>query len=145
MENNGPLIALAFLKRVEPAIKLDKRAQLDRTGVTEAKDCIVNAMNRLDNAGIRDFYIMAYLNSAVEYIESVLEDETFVETDTVFKKVVMDKINEAINLLYVPIGTYYMDNEFVFKDAMRPILNELIDNCISRGMYFGYDKQSMEV
>ena len=144
MVNNGPLVALAYLKMVEPTMQFNKRAQLDRAKVLSGKELIVTAMDKITSAGLDCFFAQSYLQSAVDCMDNALNDKTFVETDTAFKDIIVSKVNPAINLLYVAVGKYYCQNEFNFQEKMIPILKEVVDHCIAEKEYFGYDKEIRE-
>lgn len=144
MINNGPLVALAYLKMVEPAMQFNKRAQLDRTKVLSGKDLIATAMDKITEANLDCFFTLSYLQSAVDCMDNALSDKTFVETDTEFKNIIVEKVNSAIHSLYVPVGRYYCENEFNFQEKMIPILKEIVDHCIAEKEYFGYEKEIRE-
>lgn len=136
MANNGLLISLALLERTEPYLKVDKREQLDRLNLDMIRVNVSKALEYIADAKLDDIYITGPLLSAVECIEVLLENNSFIETDLETKDIITEKITTALDKMYVAVGKYYTHRNFDYNVRLYPMLKRVVDECIRNEYYF---------
>lgn len=135
--NNNLLTALALVETVKPQLRYDKREQIPRASLEVIKRALSQALSKINQAEISDTYIIGYLISVVEFIDVLLEQPDYMETDTETKDIITDKVMSALDNLYLEVGKYYTDKDFDHSIKLEPLLMRVVDNCIKRGYYFG--------
>jgi len=146
MGDNNLLLALSLMERVKPQLKEEKREQINRAGLTlinqmltQALDCIIKTCRDSGNA-----YIIGYLIGVTNIVSALLQDESYIETDTETKELLAEKVNECMSRIYLEVGKYYTTHDFVYSVKLCPLLNRVIDTCIEQGYYFGVDEKIKE-
>lgn len=139
MGDNSLLLALVLLERVKPHLQEDKRVQINRSGLNMISQAVSQALERLNSVLGKDgnIYIIGDLIVVLETVNSLLQDERFTETDLDTKNMLIEKVTEALNKLYIEVGKYYTNNDFDYSPRMVSLLNRIIDVCIDNGYYFG--------
>lgn len=135
--NNNLLLALALIERVRPQLKEDKREQLTRENLMIMGQSLTQALIKVDEAKIDNIYILGNLIGVTDFIENLLSNPDYIETDVETKKVIADKVLSSLDDMYLEVGKYYTEREFDYTIKLEHILNRVIDNCIRRGYYFG--------
>lgn len=135
--NNNLLLALALIERVRPQLKEDKREQLTRENLMIMGQSLTQALIKVDEAKIDNIYILGNLIGVTDFIENLLSNPGYIETDVETKKVIADKVLSSLDDMYLEVGKYYTEREFDYTIKLEHILNRVIDNCIRRGYYFG--------
>ena len=135
--NNSLLTALALVETVKPQLRFDKREQIPRASLEVINRALTQALSKINQAEISDTYIVGYLISVVEFIDILLEQTDYTETDTETKDIITDKVLSCLDNLYLEVGKYYTDRDFDHNIRMEPLLMRVVDNCINRGYYFG--------
>lgn len=135
--NNNLLLALALIERVRLQLKEDKREQLTRENLMIMGQSLTQALIKVDEAKIDNIYILGNLIGVTDFIENLLSNPDYIETDVETKKVIADKVLSSLDDMYLEVGKYYTEREFDYTIKLEHILNRVIDNCIRRGYYFG--------
>lgn len=141
IKDNSVLTAVSLLMKLPPMLKLDSRAQLNKSELTSIHQYLSLVLKRLAEAKgkINDSVILADILNATQTIDYILEDETFQQTDLQAKELIGAKVLDALDRMYKSSAEYYMkDYCFEYSPRMSNLLITIINECIDRhGMTFG--------
>lgn len=138
--NNNVLLALALLERLEPQLKIDKREQISKSNLDLIQRTITQVLTKINSVKLdNEDAILGSLISAVDLIEDLVNDAEFVQTDTVTKEIIAAKCMEAVDLLYIAAGKYYMTHHFEYSLRVENMIIKIIKYNVRKGFYFGKD------
>ena len=137
MEDNRLIQGIAFLERTRPVMKVDSRAQLKKSDLRFVKQNIGSALGQLNEVKDCNIFITGRLVGIIDCIDNLLNEPGFVETDLGAKQFLITNLEESLDVLYFEAGKYYTTHEFTFYERMQPLLNNIVENCIEKGYYFG--------
>lgn len=137
MENqNDVLLAVRLCEVAYARLKDGKRDQLTHGDLSIISQALAGVIQKLPNDF--DMYVLVPLTAVNECIGKLLrEDTTVVDAET--KNRLADEICHLLDTLYVSTGKYYMTHEFKYNSKLELPLRSLVDNCIERGFYFGFE------
>lgn len=135
--NNDVLTSVALMEKVIPYLHDDSRMQINRSELSLIKQLISQASFKLNNSGVGDVYTLGVLIDVSTFLSTLLDDSTYTETDTETKDMIAAKLIDVLNKLYIMAGKYYTTNEFDFSMRLQPLLDRIINHCLTNGYYFG--------
>lgn len=141
MGNNSALTAMAVAESIIPQLQGGTRVQLQRNTLLSLEKTIAQVLSSLQSAELKDDIVLGSFIAALQIIKGFLSDSNVMETDTMTKNALLDKLVPAIDRLYVKVGEYYTKYDFNYSPRMQNLLNRIVDRCVSAGMYFGVDKE----
>lgn len=130
--------AVVLMERLIPRLNPNTRETLKRNNLTQVQSTLSIILQQL-RTDCREPLILTPIMEVITLIESVTSDDTFVETDTETKHLMVDRLNSALNQLYLYAGKYYMVNEFTWSLTKTDVLRHIVDCCMNNGFYFNYD------
>lgn len=131
--------AVVLMERLIPRLNPNTRETLKRNNLTQVQSTLSIILQQL-RADCREPLILTPIMEVITLIESVTSDDTFVETDAETKYLMVDRLNSALNQLYLYAGKYYMKNEFTWSLTKTDVLRHIVDCCMNNGFYFDYDR-----
>lgn len=139
-ENNEVLSAVILMERVIPRLHENSRETIKRSQLMQISQSLNMVLKQLVN-NCKEPLILTPIMEVITLIDNVTDEPTFVETDAETKKLIVERLNNAINRLYLFAGKFYMENEFTWNMTKGDVLRHIVDYCLSAGFYFGYDKE----
>ena len=130
--------AVVLMERLIPRLNPNTRETLKRNNLTQVQSTLSIILQQLRTDCIEPL-ILTPIMEVITLIESVTSDDTFVETDAETKHLMVDRLNSALNQLYLYAGKYYMVNEFTWSLTKTDVLRHIVDCCMNNGFYFNYD------
>ena len=137
--DNRLLTAIGLLERAKDQLKIESRAQLSKTQLTVINQSLMQSLDRIIKAELKDTYILSYLVDVTECIKSLTEDDEFTDTDLQQKNVSGENVCKALDRLYLKAGEYYTENDFEYNVRLEPVLIRVVDRCVTEGMTFGVE------
>lgn len=131
--------AVVLMERLIPRLNPNTRETLKRNNLTQVQSTLSIILQQL-RTDCREPLILTPIMEVITLIESVTSDDTFVETDAETKHLMVDRLNSALNQLYLYAGKYYMKNEFTWSLTKTDVLRHIVDCCMNNGFYFDYDR-----
>lgn len=142
--NDKVLSAVILMQRVIPRLNANDRSTIKRNQLLSIQQTISMVLQQLvSDAGDKPL-LLTPLMEVVELISDVTTEETFVETDAETKALIVNRIAQAMQHLYLFAGQFYMTHDFTWTLTKSDVLRSIVDNCIELGFYFGYDKKLKE-
>lgn len=140
MEKNEVLSAVILMERVTPRLHANSREPISKQHLLQIQQSLSMVLRQLTGE-CKDPLVLTPIMEVTKLIDSVTEDETFVETDAETKMLMVERLSDAISQLYLFAGKYYMKNEFTWSLSKSEVLRHIVDNCMELGFYFGVDKE----
>lgn len=140
MEKNEVLSAVILTERIIPRLNANSREPISKQHLLQIQQSLSMVLRQLTGE-CKDPLILTPIMEVMTLIDSVTEDETFVETDAETKHLITERLADASSQLYLFAGKYYMQNEFTWSLSKTDVLRHIVDNCMELGFYFGYDKK----
>lgn len=140
MDKNEVLSAVILMERVIPRLNANSREPISKQHLSQIQQSLSMVLRQLSEE-CKDPLILTPIMEVMTLIDSVTEDETFVETDAETKALIVSRLADASSQLYLFAGKYYMKNDFTWTLSKFDVLKHIIDNCMELGFYFGYDKE----
>jgi hypothetical protein len=138
-ENNEVLSAVILMERVIPRLHANSRETIRRQQLKQVESSLTMVLHSLaDNC--KEPLVLTPIMEVITLIDNVTADDTFVETDAETKEMIVERLDTAINQLYLFAGKFYMNNEFTWAVTKSDVLRHIVDTCMLNGFYFGYDK-----
>jgi hypothetical protein len=137
--NDKVLSAVNLLQRVIPRLNANDRSTIRRQPLLSIQQSVTMTLKQL-YGDCTSPLVLTPLMEVVELIDSVVKDDTFVETDAETKAIIVDKLNTGLSELYLFAGKYYMTHEFNYVPTKSELLVTIINECLARGFYFGEDE-----
>lgn len=138
MTNDSVLVGIAVLERCVPFLKIGTRESVSRIALQRVQDGIQKCIEKISGQ-ITNTEVLTPLMEVDMLITSLFEDSAFVEADVEIKHVMTTTLMPAVDLLYLEVGKYYMNNDFTFKVGLESLLRRIVDKCIEQNFYFGYE------
>lgn len=138
--NDNVITAITLLERLEPILNANSRATINVRHLTEIHGRLTMVL-QLINPVAKDVMILTPLANTVKLIEALKNEPGFVETSQDVKNIICEKIQDALNSLYLFAGKYYMENHFTYTPGKVSSLRNIVDHCIKNGFYFGMEVQ----
>lgn len=138
--NDKVLSAVILMQRVIPRLNANDRSTIKRQQLLSIQQSITMALQQL-YADCTKPLVLTPLMEVVELISNVTSDDTFVETDAETKALMVDRVSNSMQQLYLFAGRFYMENEFTWTLAKSDVLRSIVNNCIDLGFYFGEDEK----
>lgn len=139
MDKNEVLSAVILMERITPRIHANSREPISKQHLLQIQQSLSMVLRQLSEE-CKDPLILTPIMEVMTLIDSVTEDETFVETDAETKQLIVERLSDANSQLYLFAGKYYMNNSFTWSLSKFDVLKHIVDNCMDLGFYFGYDK-----
>ena len=136
--NDNVIVAITLLERLEPLLNTSNRATINTRHLTEIHDRLTMVL-QLVKPVTNDVMILTPLAATVQLIDALKKESGFVETSADVKQIICDKIEDAMNALYLFAGKYYMENHFTYTTGRVSTLQNIVDRCIRNGFYFGME------
>lgn len=136
--NDKVLSAVILMQRVIPRLNANDRSTIKRQQLLSIQQSITMALKQLYE-DCKKPLVLTPLMEVVELINNVTSDESFVETDAETKSLIVDRVSNSMQQLYLFAGQFYMDNEFTWTLTKSDVLRTIVNNCIDLGFYFGED------
>lgn len=137
-DRNEILSAVILMERIMPRLDANSRAPIAKQHLNQIQQYLSMVLGQL-TTDCKEPLILTPIMEIMNLIDSVTEDETFVETDAETKKIIVDKLSEALSQLYLFSGKYYMTHNFTWSLSKSDVLRHIVDACMDLGFYFGYD------
>ena len=131
--------AVVLMERLIPRLNPNTRETLRRNNLTQVQSTLNIILQQVRN-DCREPLILTPIMEVITLIDNVMSDETFVETDAETKHLMVDRLDSALNQLYLFAGKYYMKNQFTWSLTKTDVLRHIVDCCMNNGFYFDYDK-----
>lgn len=136
---NEVLTAVILMERVIPRLHANSRETIKRTHLTQIEQSLSMVLRSLNNY-CKEPLVLTPIMEVITLIQTVLTDESFVETNAETKELMVDRLNNAMSQLYLFAGKFYMNNKFTWNLSKTDVCRHIVDNCMDMGFYFGYDK-----
>lgn len=136
--NDKVLSAVILMQRVIPRLNANDRSTIKRQQLLGIQQSVTMALQQL-YTDCKQPLVLTPLMEVVELINNVTSEESFVETDSETKALIVDRISKSMQQLYLFAGKFYMENEFTWTLAKSDVLRSIVNNCIDNGFYFGED------
>lgn len=137
-ENNDVLISISLMERAIALMKEDTREPVRKSSLTQVERMLNNVLIKIVPF-TKESLILVPCMEVLELIKVMLEDASFEETDNESKTLIVKKLKDSLNFMYLFAGKHYMTNEFSYSMGLSDILKRVVDNCIANNFYFGYD------
>jgi hypothetical protein len=138
-EINEVISAIILLERVVPRLHANSRETIKRQQLKQIVQSLSMALRSLTNYCTEPL-VLTPIMEVMTLVDSVTADDTFVETDAETKELIVNRLDTALNQLYLFAGRFYMDHEFTWSLTKTDVLRHIVDACMDNGFYFGYDK-----
>lgn len=138
MKTNDILISVSLLERSLAFMGENTREPIRKSTLVQINRLINTAIGKFINYG-KDVLILVPLTEVTQLIEVMVSNETFAETDNESKKMLVNKVKEALTSLYLFAGKFYTTNDFDFSMGQEALLRRIVDSCLASNYYFGYD------
>lgn len=138
VDRNEVLSAVILMERIMPRLDANSRAPIGKQHLLQIQQYLSMVLKQL-TVDCKEPLILTPIMEVVNLIDSVMEDETFVETDNETKTLIVDRLNDALSQLYLFAGKYYMNHDFTWSIGKSDVLRHIVDACMDLGYYFGYD------
>lgn len=135
---NEVLSATTLMERIMPRLDANSRAPISAQHLMQIQQSLSMVLKQLA-VDCHEPLVLTPIMEVVNLIDSVTEDETFVETDAETKQIIVEKLSDALSQLYLFAGKYYMTHDFTWSLGRSDILRHIVDACMDLGYYFGYD------
>ena len=136
---DGVLGSVVLIERLMPRLKPNTRDTLKRSNLAQVSDTVGIILQQLKD-DCNEPTILTPLLEVVKLIDTLTAEDTFIETDAESKHLIVDRIQNATEQLYLFAGKFYMEYEFTYSMTKVPVLTHIVDCCMANGYYFGYDK-----
>ena len=138
-ENNDVLTSVILMERVIPRLHANSREPISRQQLKQITQSLSMVLRSLYN-DCKEPLVLTPIMEVMTLADNVMADDTFVETDSETKSIIVDRLDTAITELYIFAGKFYMTNEFTWTLTKTDALRHIVDTCMDNGFYFGYDK-----
>lgn len=138
-ENNDVLTSVILMERVIPRLHANSREPISKQQLKQVVQSLSMVLRSLYN-DCKEPLVLTPIMEVITLADSVMADDTFVETDNETKTIIVNKLDTAITELYIFAGKFYMTNEFTWTLTKTDALRHIVDACMDNGFYFGYDK-----
>lgn len=133
------LTAVILMERVMPRLHENTRETISRSHLQQVYQTLTMVLRQL-NSNCEDPLVLTPIMEVVTLIDTIVVDG-FVETDDETKQLIVDKLHQALDQLYLFSGKFYMSHEFTWSMTKTDVLRHIVESCLDLGFYFGYDKQ----
>ena len=138
MENNDILIAVSLVERALTLMKEDSREPIKKNALLQVNKLLDNSLAKF-TPYTKEVLMLTPCVEIVELIKLLTEDATFVETDNQSKTLIIKKLHDCLDSLYLFAGKFYIENEFSFSLGISDLLKRIVSNCVANNYFFGYD------
>lgn len=138
-DNNEVLSAVILLQRIIPRLHGNTRETIKRNQLQQISQSVVIVLRSLEPY-CKEPLVLTPLMEIINLIQTVCADETFVETDSETKSLLVDRAEDAFDYLCLFAGKFYIEHTFTWSFSKSDVLREVVDKCLAKGFYFGYDK-----
>lgn len=138
--NDKILTAVILMERIFPRLNVNNRAPISRARLRSIDQSIAMVLEKL-NEDCKQSLIITPLIEIMQLIDNLEHDDNFIETDAETKELIIDRMDSALDELYLFAGKFYMDHEFTWALTQSETLRAIVDACISKGFYFGVDNE----
>lgn len=138
--DNEVLSAVMLIERVGPKMRSTSREPIRRPALMQIKDQYLRVLGIISSK-CSDMLLLTPIAESVKLIESILEDNSYIETDSDTKDILTDKYSTILQRVYLFAGKYYMDHEFEYNLSKDVLITNIVDSCVANGFYFGFDNE----
>lgn len=140
---NEVLTSVTLMQRIIPRLHGNTRETIRATQLNQISQSLVILIRTL-KSHCTEPLILTPIMEVMTLIDTITQDDNFIETDDETKKILVDKLTQALDHLYVFAGKFYMTHDFTWAMTKTGVLRDIVDNCMESGFYFGYDKKLQE-
>ena len=140
MMTNDIIFAVAILSRTYKMLDPNTRVPIRRDTLTSIKNNVGMCLEKIMGYTNESLILMP-LTEVDKLIETVVADSSFKETPAEVKSILINKVSNALDMLNLFAGKFYIKNEFDYNPGLFEVVRGIVDNCVKQGFYFGYENE----
>lgn len=139
-EINEVLSAVVLMQRIIPRLHPNSRETIKKQHLLQIKQSVSIVIRSLKDYCTEPL-VLTPIMEVMTLIDTVVSDDTFAETDSETKALMVDRLSSSLDQLYLFAGKFYMTHDFTWSLSKSGVLKDIVSNCLELGFYFDYDKQ----